>query len=90
MKTFIYLNLTSLFHAEVPPAHPRPLSAKPVVPRRILPHPDINRHATQPLVGHPQSTSNTLITTIARESRVAVVYQGNPFQPLSVEHWEIS
>ena len=46
--------------AEVPSPPPRPPPAKPMVPRRILPHPDTNSHTAQPLVGHSQSTPNTL------------------------------
>ena len=59
--------------AEVPSPPPRPPLAKPMVPRRILPQTDGNFHTAQPLVGHPQSTPNALVTPIARESGVAVV-----------------
>ena len=75
-------------HIEVPPP-PLPLPTKSVVPRRILPHPDTNHHATQPLVGHPQSTPNTLVTTTARESPVAVVREvpgGDPSSPARTPH----
>ena len=57
--------------------------------RRVLPHLDTNFHTAQPLVEQPQSTLNALVTSIARESRVAVI-QGKSSQLLSEEHWEIS
>lgn len=49
---------------EVPSPPLRPPQAKPVVPRRILPHPDASHllvsPATQALAGHIQNASNTL------------------------------
>ena len=55
------------------------------LPCRIPPHLDTNLHTAQPLVEHPQSTLNALVTAIPREPRVALVH-GNPSQPLSVEY----
>jgi hypothetical protein len=53
-------------------ASPAAPQAKPMVPRRILPHPDTSHPlvspATQPLAGHIQNASNTL-----PEPRVPVV-----------------
>jgi len=50
---------------EVPSRPPRPPQAKPMVPRRILPHPDTSHPlvspATQPLVGRVHNASNTLL-----------------------------
>ena len=62
-----------LAQTEVPSPPPRPPPAKSMVPRRILPHFHTNFHTAQPIVGHPQITPNTLVTAIARDSRVAVV-----------------
>ena len=57
---------------EVPSPPPRPPQAKPMVPRRILPHPDISlplvSPATQLLAAHIQNALNTL-----PEPRVPVV-----------------
>ena len=50
---------------EVPSPPPRPPQAKPMVPRRILPHPDTSHplvsSASQPLAGRIQDPSNTLL-----------------------------
>ena len=54
-----------LSQVEVPSPPPRPPQAKPMVPRRILPHPDTSHplvsSASQPLAGRIQNASNTLL-----------------------------
>jgi hypothetical protein len=61
--------------ADVPSPPPLPPRAKPVVPRRILPHPDTSIPAPQPPAGQPPNASSTsaLIAALAPELRMPAV-----------------
>ena len=59
---------------------------RPIVPRRILPHPDTSHHATQPLAAHPQNTPNTLVTTIPPKSHVPALPSGPQVSLSAAQH----